>query len=204
LGLSLAKRRDLARWTLPPLLIASFVPAVTTALTIKFLFQSSFGIVPFLFSRLASGFDTNILGNPARVFWVFLAADAWQWLPLLTLLFYVGGQDIKQELLDACVIDGGGLFQKVRSVVFPALAPYLVVAAVLRSLETFKIFEPVLLLTGGGPGTATEVIHLYLWRTGFRLWESGYAAALAVITYLVVFVVLAIAFRQFRRVLHWV
>ena len=204
LGLALARRPAVARWVLPPLLIASFLPAVTTALMFKFLLQSSYGALPYILDRIVPGFEGgNILGRPARAFWVFVACDAWQWLPILTLLLYVGAGKVRDELRDACTMDGGGTIDQVRTVVGPALAPYLVVAGVLRGLETFKLLEPALLLTGGGPGTQTEVVHLFLWRVGFRLWDSGYAAALAVMTYIVVLAVLFTSFSHVRRVLRW-
>ena len=202
-GLALSRRARLAKWLLPPLLLASFVPPVTGTLLFKLLLQPSYGAGSYIVRQVLPGMSPNILADPSRVFWVFVAVDTWQWLPLLILLFFLAGQDVDRDALDACAIDGGGPYDRLRTVIAPAVSSYVVVAAILRGLDTLRVFEPVFLLTGGGPGTTTEVLHLFVWRTGFRLWDTSYAAAVGVLFYLVVLAVLWLGFGSLKRVLRW-
>ena len=78
-------------------------------------------------------------------------------------------------------MDGAGPFHILRTITLPLLLPHLLLAGLLRSIESFKIFDKVYALTGGGPGVATETLSMFLYRQGFRFFEVGMASATAMI-----------------------
>ena len=90
-----------------------------------------------------------------------------------------GLQAIPQEPLEAARVDGASYWQTVRDVLFPLLKPTILLALLLRSMDLLRIFDQIFILTQGGPGSATETVSLYIYRTAFRFSNFGYAAAMS-------------------------
>ena len=93
-----------------------------------------------------------------------------------------GLQNIPRELYEAIEIDGGGSWARFRYVTWPHLAPFVFVAVIFRVIQAFAIFDLVWVMTGGGPGGATETVSIYTYQTYMRYLDFGYGAALAVAT----------------------
>ena len=121
-----------------------------------------------------------------------IVANAWRGCAFSMILQYAGLQRIPRELHEAADLEGAGVWQRLRSIVLPEIAPVLALNLALITIATLNTFDLVLPLTGGGPGRATEVVSLYMYRSAFFSLESGRAAAVAVVM-LVVNVALAIA-----------
>lgn len=107
--------------------------------------------------------------------------DAWQTAPLTFLIILAGLQSIPEEIYEAASVDGAGPRHVFLGITLPLLAPYLFLAALLRSVDAFKIFDKVYALTGGGPGQATETLSMYVYRLGFKFFDVGAASAAAII-----------------------
>jgi multiple sugar transport system permease protein len=105
--------------------------------------------------------------------------DVWQWTPFVMLLMLAALQSIPDEIYDAVRVDGASTWQAFRYVTFPLIAPITATALLIRGLEATKVFETIYVVTGGGPGTATESITLYAFQIGFKNLDLGYAATLA-------------------------
>jgi multiple sugar transport system permease protein len=95
-------------------------------------------------------------------------------------------------------MDGASRWRAFIDVTVPALLPTILVVSLIRAIDSFKEFDKVFILTGGGPGTASELSSIYTWRTAFRSWEFGYAAALCVIIYLIMYAASQISFSKLR------
>src|SRR5207245_11567186 len=108
-----------------------------------------------------------------------LLVDIWEWTPFLFLLLSAGLQAIPQEPYEAARIDGASTWQVFRDVTLPLLKPTLVLALLLRAMDLARIFDQIFILTQGGPGFATETVSLYIYRTAFRFFNFGYAAAMS-------------------------
>ncbi len=119
--------------------------------------------------------------------------DTWQWTPVCFLIFYAGLQSIPRDLYEAAMLDGASPFKTFRSITLPLLKPYVALVLLLRSIDTFRLFDKVYLLTGGGPAHATETISLYIFKSGLVFWEIGKASA-ASFTMLVIVLVLSILY----------
>lgn len=141
-------------------------------------------------------FDFGFLNNLLRevglppVAWLFepslamaslVLVDVWQTAPIPFLILLAGLQSIPGELYEAARLDGATRRQMLTAVTLPLLLPHLALAALLRSIDSFKIFDKVYALTGGGPGQATETLSLYVYRLGFRFFDVGMASAASVV-----------------------
>lgn len=121
------------------------------------------------------------LFNPDIAMISLVAVDAWQTAPLAFLIILAGLQSIPEEIYEAASVDGAGPRHVFFAITLPLLVPYLFLAALLRSVDAFKIFDKVYALTGGGPGQATETLSMYVYRLGFKFFDVGAASAAAII-----------------------
>lgn len=110
-----------------------------------------------------------------------IAVDIWHWTPIVFLLALAGLANIDQTLYEAARVDGASGWQVLWRITFPLLLPTLAVAAVVRIILGFKVFDEIYLLTDGGPGTATEVVSTYIRRVFFDQTQLGYGAFLGLV-----------------------
>jgi multiple sugar transport system permease protein len=111
--------------------------------------------------------------------WTIVLIESWQWTPFMTLLLLAGLQAVPRELYEAARVDGASSVQVFRSILFPLLLPISVTAILIRGLEIFKIIDIIMVSTGGGPGSATESLTMYVFRTALTFGNYGYAAAIS-------------------------
>ncbi|WP_439496568.1 carbohydrate ABC transporter permease [Bosea sp. (in: a-proteobacteria)] len=121
------------------------------------------------------------LFDPSLALWSIVLVDVWQSTPFAFLILLAGLRLIPRDVYEAARIDGAGPWRRFVDMTLPLLAPYLVIVALLRSVDSFKLFDKVYAMTGGGPGNATETISLYVFRQGFRFFDIGMASAAAVV-----------------------
>lgn len=126
--------------------------------------------------------------------------DVWQWTPFTFLVLLAALQSIPSEMYEAAIIDTSSRWDVFRNVVLPALQPTLIIVFLLRLTEAVKVFDIPFSLTGGGPGTATQVFSLFAYRTGLRFFDLGYASALAYLLLICVMVVVTIFFGRIRQI----
>jgi len=176
------------------LLLPWALPTVVAALLWRFLFDSQAGIV------------NSILNEPLVWFvhpfaaWVpVVLADVWKTTPFVALLLLAGLQGIPRDLYESAAVDGVGPWTRFRRVTLPLLRPAILVALIFRTLDAFRVFDLIYVLTGGGPGTATEPIALYTFNTLFQNLRFGYGAALSVVVFLVTFGLALLYIRLLRR-----
>lgn len=129
-----------------------------------------------------------------------VAVDIWQWTPLVMIILLAGLRSIPPRVFEAAKVDGSGSFQTFLHIVLPMLAPYMVVAFVLRFIDSFKVFDIIYILTRGGPGTSTQNLAYYTYDLGFGRFEFGSAGALSIIQLILLIVgttaILALARRR--------
>jgi xylobiose transport system permease protein len=125
--------------------------------------------------------DGNVTGNPALAFGAVVAVVSWQFMPFHTLLYQAATRAIPTSLYEAARLDGADRLRQFRSVTLPQLRDTIITSGILMVVGSLTYFEVVLILTGGGPGTATRILPLHMYLEGFRSFEMGYASALAVV-----------------------
>ncbi|CAG4893538.1 carbohydrate ABC transporter permease [Paraburkholderia gardini] len=121
------------------------------------------------------------LSDPHLALWSLMLVDIWQWTPMAFLIILAGLQSIPPEITEAARSDGANEWQCLRYITLPLVAPHVVLALLLRSIDTFKLFDKVYALTGGGPGNATQTLSTYIYDTGFRFFNVGPASAASVL-----------------------
>jgi ABC-type sugar transport system permease subunit len=166
------------------------IPTVVTALLWSFLFDSQAGIVNAVaISTGAMDPDQPLVWfNSAVLAWVpVILADVWKMTPFVTLLLLAGLQNIDGSLYEAARVDGASPWQQFVHVTLPLLKPALLVTLIFRTLDGFRVFDLIYVLTGGGPGTATEPIALYTFNALLNNLRFGYGSALSVVIFLVTF-----------------
>jgi len=124
--------------------------------------------------------------------------DIWQWTPFCFLVTLAGLQSLPEEIYEAAVLDTSSGWQMFRKITFPMLAPVLFTVVILRVVETFKLLDIPFALTSGGPGMATQTYSFFVYLTGLRNFNSGYASALAYILLVIMLVIASFFFRRLR------
>jgi len=127
-----------------------------------------------------------------------MLVDFWQWTPFFILALLAGRMSISKEYYDAAVVDGANTVQTFAYITFPILLPVSLTVILIRAIETAKIVDIIYVMTGGGPGVATESLTLYGYISGVKLFNLGYASSIAY-TILVAVVVLGFIFLRLKE-----
>ncbi|BAS26260.1 carbohydrate ABC transporter permease [Limnochorda pilosa] len=203
LVLALALNRDSfgSRVIISILLIPFMVAPVVVGFTWRFLLNSDFGPLSTLFQSVGLHFLLNppVLANSDLIMPVLIGVDVWQFTPFVLLVLLAGLRAMSREPFEAAIVDGASAFQGFRYVTLPLLRPTLLVAVVIRTLTALRVFDTVFVMTGGGPGSSSEVVSYYGYRMAFQSYDVGFAAAVGVLTLL-----LSLLFTQlYVRVIGW-
>jgi ABC-type sugar transport system permease subunit len=164
------------------------LPTVVAALLWQFMFDSQSGIVNAL-----PALQREWLSDPLAAWVPIVLGDVWKSTPFVALLLLAGLQGIDQTLYEAARLDGAGTWRRFREITLPLLRPAILVAVVFRTLDAFRVFDLVYVLTGGGPGTATEVVSLYAFTTLLQDLRFGYGSTISMIIFGITFT-LALAY----------
>lgn len=152
----------------------------------KLLYNPGWGIINYI---LGLG-DFAWLANPKTALAAVAITDIWMWSPFTMLLSLAGLSAIPQYLYEAAEIDRASWWFKFRRITLPLVSPLLFIALIFRTMEAFKMFDIAFVMTGGGPGTATELIAVNLYRLAFAQWRTGRASAFA---YIILIMIIAIS-----------
>jgi multiple sugar transport system permease protein len=125
--------------------------------------------------------------------------DSWQWIPFVTLILLAGMQAIPDDIYEAARVDGASAFQIFRKITFPLMLPLSATVILIRGLEIFKIIDVIIVTTGGGPGSATESLTMYIYKTALTFGNYGYAAAISFVLLVLVIVFATIFLGVVRR-----
>ena len=162
------------------LLVPMMLPAVVVGVVGRLMLNPNFGAINGTLKEV--GVNTEALtwtASPKLALLSVIAVDVWQWTPFVFLVLLAGLQAIPQEPYEAALIDGSSRWQTFRYVTLPLLKPAILIALLLRTMDLLRVFDQIFILTEGGPGFATETISLYIYRTAFRFFDFGYAAAMS-------------------------
>ena len=129
------------------------------------------------------GIDPRIrwLSHPVAAQWAIILADVWQWTSLTFLIFLSGFAALPRQLVNAARVMGASPWQIFWRVELPLLKPAIVIAVIIRSMEALKLFDPVVLLTFGGPGTSTQTVAYFLWEQVWVFNKFSFGAAASIL-----------------------
>jgi ABC-type sugar transport system permease subunit len=176
------------------------IPTVVAALVWRFMFDAQAGIITAPLRALAvvgEGFDWFV--HPLAAWVPIGAADIWKTTPFVAILLLAGLQTIDPALHEAARMDGAGAVRRFVTITWPLLRPALVVAAAFRALDALRLFDLAYVVTGGGPGTATEPLSLYAFIALMQRLRVGYGSALSVVVFFLTFAFALIWVRALGR-----
>lgn len=190
--LALAVNRGMPGWLNYSLRTAYFFPLLVSwaavALIWAYILDPNFGFVTYYLSNL--GLEAPIfLIDPGWAMPAVIAVDLWKTIGFTFIILLAGLQTIPTQLYEAAAVDGAGAFRRFWNITIPMLSPTLFFASVITFIGAFQIFEPMYIMTSGGPGDNTLSIVMHIFETGFRGFEMGYASALALVVFVVIMIV---------------
>ena len=182
--------------------IAAILPIVLAPVVVglfwrTFVLSPDFGLVDLVTRTLGLG-SHNWLGDPKLALISVIAIHTWQWTPFAFLVILASLSSLPPDIFEAARIDRANAWQRFRRITLPLIRPAIVIVLIMRTMIALSAFAAIFAATGGGPGTSTEILNLYAYRTSFSELNLGYGAALAVILLAITFVISLLMFRLRR------
>jgi multiple sugar transport system permease protein len=167
-----------------------------------FLYQPQIGLFNYVVGFF-SGIDPSsfsMIGSIHLAPWAIVIVDTWMWTPFVMLICLAGLRSIPDSIYEAAEIDRASKWRQFWTLTVPMVLPFLMLAVLFRGIENFKMFDLVVQLTGGGPGSLTTLTSIDLKREAFEKWRTGYASAYAVIMFVTVFGLASIYVKALNKV----
>jgi multiple sugar transport system permease protein len=161
------------------LLIPLLVPPIAIGTMWRLMYDYNYGFINQVLKFIGVTAPPTWTADPQLAMPSVILVDLWHWTSFMFLIILAGLESMPQEINEAARVDGASESQILRYVTLPLLRPTLITAIMLRTIFAFKVFDEIFLLTGGGPGTATEVISLYIYKVFSGQFRLGYASFLA-------------------------
>lgn len=187
------------RWFYSTLLIPMMVVPAVAGYMFFLLFQSGGPVNDLLSLFSASPVKIAWLSDPSLALVAVMAADIWQWTPLMFLILLAGMISVPQDQQMAAVLLGASWGRRFFTIVLPRMKTIIIIALAIRTIEIFKIFDTLYIMTGGGPGVATETISVYIYKVTQQDLIWGYVAAIALAILIVLSVISAIAISRMSK-----
>ena len=173
------------------------VPGILIGAVWKLMLNYDFGLVNSLIEVF--GFQPmDWLGKASLALASVIVVDIWHWTPFCFLLLLAGFESLPQELHEAALVDGANAWTELRYVYLPIMMPVIVVTFLFRFMTSLKVFDEIYLLTGGGPGSSTEVVSYTIYRTFFTQDQMGYGSAMSVTVLFLIALLLVLGFAVSR------
>ncbi len=167
-----------------------------------FLYQPQIGLFNYVV-EFFTGIDSSsfsMIGSVNLAPWAIVIVDTWMWTPFVMLICLAGLRSIPDSIYEAAECDRASKWRQFWTLTVPMVLPFLMLAVLFRGIENFKMFDLVVQLTGGGPGSITQLTSIDLKREAFEKWRTGYASAYAVILFVTVFGLASIYVKALNKV----
>lgn len=174
---------------------------VAVALVWTMMFHPQQGVLNYLLTSVGLPASQWVY-SPTLVIPSLVMVEAWHWTPLVMLIVLGGLASLPTEPFESARIDGAGEWQLFAYVTLPLIAPFLLMAAVIRTIDAVKAFDTIFVISQGGPGTASETINIYLYLQAFAFYNMGKASAMVVVFFAII-VALALVLLHVRQRLKW-
>jgi ABC-type sugar transport system permease subunit len=202
MGLALLMDQPLRwRWLLRTLVILPWaLPTIVNALMWRWIDNAEYGALNALLTQTGVLHSYQpFLSDSDLAMWMVIIADVWKLTPLVAILLLAGLQSIDREVVEVARVDGAGPWQVFRHILLPLVTPVILILLVLRTMEAFKVFDLIWIMTHGGPANSTQTIAIYAYQTAYQGFDFGRGAALGYLIALVIMVLAAIYLRLLGR-----
>jgi multiple sugar transport system permease protein len=160
------------------LLIPMMLAPIVAGLIWRFMYNPQIGIMNFLL-RLVHIKGPIWLGDPSVAMPAVVIVDVWQWAPFMFLMLFAGISSLPVDVFEAATVDGTSARQRFFLITLPLLRPIILVAVVIRVIDTLRVFDTIFVLTRGGPANITEVLSIYTYKVGMNFFRIGYATTMS-------------------------
>lgn len=203
LGLALLFQRRLRGTSVMQLLILipMILPPLVAALIWRYMFYPGAGLVTYYSSAVMGWFglgEIPFLSQPDIAFQTLIFVDVWEWTPFMFLMMTAGLASIPRQPYEAAEIDGASAWRVFWTITMPLLRPAILIAVVIRTMDAFRTYELIVIMTRGGPGNATTTLNVYLTKTGLEFFDASKAAAISLIMMMIIIVMSFLFIRVFR------
>jgi len=189
------------RWLLRTIIILPWaLPTIVNALMWRWIDNAEYGALNALLTQ--TGIISHYqpwLSNSDTAMWMVILADVWKLTPLVAILLLAGLQSVDREVVEVARVDGAGSWQTFRLILLPLITPVILIVLVLRTMEAFKVFDIIWIMTHGGPANSTQTIAIYAYSTAYQGFDFGRGAALGYLIALVIMVLAAVYLRLLGR-----
>lgn len=179
-------------------LVPMVLPPIVVGITWRLLFTPIMPGINYFLSVVGIE-GPSWFGDAASAKWTVIVANAWQWTPFVILMLLAGLQSLPTEPYESALIDGASKWQIFKFITLPLLKPIIVYVGIYRVVESLKIFALIYIMTGGGPGTATEPMNFYMWQTAFSSYKVGYASSIVGMMIIMIVCIVSILVGYGRR-----
>ena len=185
---------------MPFVVLPILLAPVTVGLLGRLLLHGDYGVVACALHSCGLLPSGTILGDPTIAVWAAVAIDTWQWTPFCTLIVLAGLRSIPQKAMVASELDGASRLGTLLRVTTPLALPSALLAIVVRTIDAFRTFDSVYVLTGGGPGNRTELLTIYIYKVAFIHGDIGYASAVTLGYFVVLLLLISVVSLTFLKV----
>ncbi|MGQ9600737.1 MAG: carbohydrate ABC transporter permease [Anaerolineae bacterium] len=174
-------------------------PPVAAGVLFRLMYTPGYGIINYLL-QMVGLIQKEILwlSQPVPAMFAVISVDVWQWTPFVFFVFFAGLQAVPKDTVEAAAVDGASGLQRFRWIELPYLRPLMLLVLILRLADTFQVFDHVMVLTQGGPGTVTQFLSVYVYKIGFKFLNLNYAAAASIMIIVVVILIFMLLNRLLR------
>jgi multiple sugar transport system permease protein len=171
---------------------------IVVGLTARLNLNPDFGLIGIVLRDFGLA-PTGVLADGTSAFLTLVAVDVWQWTPFLVMIFVAAIISMPREPFEAAEVEGASRWQIFRHITFPLLQPIIIVGVLLRVTDSFKIFDQVFVMTGGGPGVSTEVATIFAYKVNFVSWNLGYGSAVVALLFFISFILTFVLLKLMTR-----
>lgn len=180
-------------WFLPYLM-----SSVAIGILFKYVLEANYGIFATI-SKMFGGKSVDLLGNPDRALFAVIGVICWQFIPFYMVYYLAAYGNLPVELYEAAIIDGATRWKYFLHVALPGLKPTIISGAILSIIGSLKYFDLIFVMTGGGPGNATELMATYMYRTAFIKYDMGYGSTVAGAMFILITVIALLTIKSLTR-----
>jgi multiple sugar transport system permease protein len=181
------------------LMMPMMITPVVVALIWRFMLTTPYGILSYLFEQASGATAPDWLGVPSLALFSVIIADIWQVTPFVFMILLAGVQSLPDEPFEAAKVDGASRWQVLRHVTLPLLRPAILVVLLIRTMDCFKEFDKVYIMTMGGPAGSTELASFEAFKMAFTFFDIGRGSALSWIILLIIAVISVLYLRIFTQ-----
>lgn len=183
------------------ILIPMILPPLVAALIWRYMFYPGAGLVSYYVGGITRAFglgDVPFLSDPGIAFQTLVFVDVWEWTPFMFLMMSAGLASIPRQPYEAAEIDGASAWRVFWTITMPLLRPAILIAVIIRTMDAFRTYELIVIMTRGGPGNATTTLNVYLTKTGLEFFDASKAAAISLLMMMVIIIMSFVFIRVFR------